>query len=78
MEIRIEGLSALQKELADQIWACDGEDDVAEFIGSLPKRLRGQARYVHGLMVMAVWDNVVETQQEFPEVMALLDNIKNP
>lgn len=77
MEIRIEGLSALQKELADQIWACDNEEDVSEFIGALPKRLKGQARYVHQLMVMAVWDNVVEKQQEFPEVMALLDNIKN-
>jgi hypothetical protein len=73
MEIKVYGLSALQRELADQIWACDSEEDVSEFIGALPKRLRGQARFVREMMIAAVWDNVVEEQQEFPEVMEMLD-----
>lgn len=73
MEITITGLSALQRELADQIWACDSEEDVSEFIGSLPKRLRGQAQFVRELMIAAVWDNVVKEQQEYPEAMAVLD-----
>lgn len=77
MDITITGLTPLQRDLADKIWACEGEDDVKEFIGSLPKRLQSQAQLVHELMIAAVWDNVVKTQQEFPEVMELLDNIKN-
>jgi len=76
MDITITGLTPLQRDLADKIWACDSEDDVVEFIGALPKRLRGQARLVHELMMAAVWDDVVEKQQEFPEVMELLDNLR--
>lgn len=76
MDITIAGLTPLQRDLADKIWACDSEDDVVEFIGSLPKRLRGQARFVHEMMILAVWDDVVEKQQEFPEVMELLDNLR--
>lgn len=73
MDITITGLTPLQRDLADKIWACDSEDDVVEFIGSLPKRLRGQARFVHEMMILAVWDNVVEKQQEFPEARQVLD-----
>jgi hypothetical protein len=76
MEIQIEGLSPVQMELADRIWECDSEADVAAFIDGLPKRLRGQARFVKEMMTLAVWDNVVKEQQEFPEVMELLDNIR--
>ena len=75
MEITITGLSALQRELADQIWACDSEDDVTEFIGALPKRLRGQARFVRELMIAAVWDNVVNTPQDCEQAREVLDNI---
>lgn len=73
MTITINGLTPLQRKLADQIWACDSEDDVAEFIGALPHRLRGQARVVREMMIAAVWDDVVEKQQEFPEAMWALD-----
>ncbi len=73
MEIQVEGLSALQRELADQIWACDSQEDVDNFIGALPKRLRGQARFVKEMMTIAVWDSVVKEQQEYPEAMAVLD-----
>jgi hypothetical protein len=73
MEIVITGLSAQQKQLADKIWACDSEEDVAEFIGNLPKRLRGQARFVRELMIAAVWDNVVQEQQDCDEAREVLD-----
>ncbi len=73
MEIQVEGLSALQRELADQIWACDSQEDVDNFIGALPKRLRGQARFVKEMMTIAVWDSVVKEQQEYPEAMTVLD-----
>lgn len=75
MEITITGLSSLQRELADQIWAYDSEEDVSEFIGRLPKRLRGQARFVRELMIAAVWDNVVKEQQDCVEAREVLDNI---
>ena len=73
MEIKVYGLSALQRELADQIWACNTEEDVAEFIGALPKRLRGQARFVKELMTIAICDSVVQEQQDYSEAMQVLD-----
>jgi hypothetical protein len=60
MSITIEGLSELQRELADQIWQCDSQEEVAEFMCRLPKRLRGQARLVHELMIAAVMDQHME------------------
>lgn len=58
--ITIEGLSELQRELADQIWQCDSQEEVAEFISRLPRRLRAQARVVHELMIAAVIDQHME------------------
>lgn len=77
MDITITGLTPLQRDLADKIWACEGADDVEEFIGALPRRLQAQARLIHELMMAAVWDNVVETQQDCTEALELLDTIKN-
>ena len=70
MEITIEGLSELQRELADQIWACDSQEDVCEFIDRLPKRLRGQARVVHELMIAAVFDQQVEIDPHVQDLIS--------
>ena len=60
MEITIQGLSELQRELADQIWACDSQEAVQQFIAQLPKRLRPHAELVHELMIAAVFDQHLE------------------
>lgn len=75
--IEIKGLTPLQVELADNIWACNSQEDVADFINTLPKSLKAQAKLVHELMVQAVWDDVVKNQQSFPQVQELLDSIKD-
>jgi hypothetical protein len=58
--ITIEGLSELQRELADQIWQCDSQEEVTEFISQLPKRLRPHAELVRELMIAAVFDQEME------------------
>ena len=60
MEITIQGLSELQRELADQIWSCDSQEAVQQFIAQLPKRLRPHAELVHELMILAVFDQHLE------------------
>ena len=60
MTITIEGLSELQRELADQIWACESQEAVEAFIRALPKRLRPHAELVHELMIAAVFDQHTE------------------
>jgi hypothetical protein len=60
MEITIQGLSDLQRELADQIWQCDSQEAVQAFISQLPKRLRPHAELVRELMIAAAIDQEME------------------
>ena len=57
--MQLEGLTALQVELADQLWALDSMDEVNSFINQLPKRLRGQARLVLAMIEVAAIDDIV-------------------
>jgi anaerobic glycerol-3-phosphate dehydrogenase len=60
MEITIQGLSDLQRELADQIWQCESQEAVQAFIAQLPKRLRAHAELVRELMIAAAIDQEME------------------
>ncbi len=70
MEITIEGLSELQRELADQIWQCDSQEDVAAFIAQLPRRLRPHAELVHELMIAAVFDQDMEVDPSVQDLIS--------
>lgn len=54
--IQIEGLSPSQIALANRLWVLDDVEEVNNFIDSLPKRLRGQARLVRDMMIAAALD----------------------
>ena len=41
--IRLEGLTPLQVELADRIWQMDTQEAIGEWLGTLPCSLRQQA-----------------------------------
>ena len=41
--IRLEGLTPLQVELADRIWHMNTQQEIAEWLGELPRSLRQQA-----------------------------------
>jgi len=41
--IRLEGLTPLQVELADRIWQMNTQEEVAAWLGELPRSLRQQA-----------------------------------
>ena len=75
--ITLTGLSELERELADRIWNCDGMQEVDAFIDGLPKSLRPRALGVLMLITAAVLDEIVDQQEEFPEVQALVDRIKD-
>jgi hypothetical protein len=70
MEITIQGLSELQRELADQIWACDSQEAVQQFIAQLPKRLRPHAELVHELMIAAVMDQQMEVDDRVQDLIS--------
>jgi hypothetical protein len=70
MTITVTGLTHLQKELADQIWQCDSQEDVEAFISGLPQRLRAQARVVHELMIAAVFDQHMEIEDSVQDLIS--------
>jgi hypothetical protein len=71
--IQIEGLSPTQVALANRLWTLEDTDEVNNFIDSLPRRLRGQARVVRDMMIAAALD-----QYEGPTDLAkhVIDSVK--
>ena len=63
MDITITGLNRKQKMLADIIWALDSQEQVLNFIASLPPKDRKEAETVTQLMILAFLDEVTDTQE---------------
>jgi hypothetical protein len=55
--IQLHGLSPLEVELADKIWACETREDVKGFIAALPtKFMRAKAIGLYHMMIIEVID----------------------
>ena len=52
MEIKLEGLNARQKMLADIIWDLEEYEDVERFVASLPKREQAECQALLEMMRM--------------------------
>ena len=63
-DIEIQGFSALQRELADRIWSLDTQDQIAEFVGTLPKNLKREAWVVMQMIIAAELDTYMEVTDE--------------
>ena len=70
--IEIQGLTAEQRHLADMIWACDTQEDVAQFIAALPSEHKQAAITVHELMIAAVFDQDMEVIDEIKDYISSL------
>lgn len=70
MTITIEGLSELQRELADQIWQCESQEAVQAFISQLPQRLRPHAELVRELMIAAAIDQEMEVDESVQDLIS--------
>ena len=63
-DIEIQGFSALQRDLADRIWSMDTQDQIAEFVGTLPKNLKREAWVVMQMIIAAELDTYMEVSDE--------------
>jgi hypothetical protein len=61
MTIQIEGFTKKQSKLADIIWACETQEQVTNFIASLPKPDRIEAQIVLQMIVHATFDQSMDT-----------------
>jgi hypothetical protein len=73
VEIKLEGLNARQKVLADIMWSIEEWDDVERFIATLPKRERAECQSIVEMMKM----ELVETYRKgMAEDGMLPDNLE--
>lgn len=54
--ITLNGLTPLQIELADRIWKSRSEEDIAQWLGTLPRSLREQAQSLLYLIMVECID----------------------
>ena len=71
-DIQIQGLSPLQRDLADRIWSMDTEDQVQEFVSTLPRSLKREAWVVMQMIIATELDNQMEVS---PDVQAYISSL---
>ena len=62
-EIKLEGLNARQRVLADIMWSIEEWTDVERFIATLPKAERLECRTLIQMMIMAFADEITEVDE---------------
>lgn len=68
----IEGFSPLQKDLADRIWALDTEQELQQFVSTLPRSLKQEAYVVMQMIIAQELDNHMEVS---PDVQAYINSL---
>jgi hypothetical protein len=77
VEIKLTGLNARQKVLADIMWSIEEWDDVEKFIATLPKRERIECEGIVEMMKMELVEGYrkgmgIDNTQEADQVIAKL------
>jgi hypothetical protein len=77
VEIKLTGLNARQKVLADIMWSIEEWDDVERFIATLPKRERIECEGIVEMMKMELVEGYrkgmgIDNTQEADQVIAKL------
>ena len=58
----IQGFSPLQRDLADRIWSLDTQQEVEQFVMTLPKSLKREAWVVMNMIIWTELDQVMEVE----------------
>jgi len=62
--ITIEGLTELQRDIADRLWALDTTAEITDYISTLPRSLKREAWVVQQMIIAAELDQVLEITDE--------------
>lgn len=74
--IRLEGLRALDRELADRLWSMQSQEEILAWTGTLPRRLRQRVEVLTALMVWALIDEHVEETGLVQDAEIVLANFR--
>jgi hypothetical protein len=73
--IQINGLTAYQVALLDEMWACDTWQDFEEFMEALDPEDRGEALRLQRMILLAEMDELV-AQMPLTEANLVLDKFR--
>jgi len=73
--VRLEGLSVLQRELAERIWEIQDHDALIEFVRSLPRSVAIEAHTVIQLMIIESMDQ--EELNDMAEANEVIERIRS-
>ena len=54
----ITGLTELQRDIADRLWALDTTEDIEQYIATLPRSLKREAWVVMNMIIWAELDDI--------------------
>lgn len=54
----IQGLTELQRDIADRLWALDTTEDIEQYIATLPRSLKREAWVVMNMIIWAELDDI--------------------
>jgi len=60
--ITISGLTELQRDIADRLWAMDTTAEINDYIHSLPRSLKREAWVVQQMIIAAELDQIMEVE----------------
>ena len=72
--IEVTGLSPLQKELAERMWAMESMDEIVAWVQSMPRSVALQAYVVMQMIIAAEIDRAAE--DDVSMAAALIDRIR--
>jgi hypothetical protein len=67
--ITIQGLTELQRDLADQLWSLDTTEDIEQWMATLPKSLKREAWVVMNMIIWAELDQFMEVSDEVSDYL---------
>jgi hypothetical protein len=73
--IEINGLTAYQVTLLDEMWACDTMEEFEEFLETLDPEDRAEALRLQRMILLAEMDNVV-AEMPLTEANSVLDKFR--
>jgi hypothetical protein len=75
--VTIANLTQEQVELCDKLWACDTVEDVQAFISGLPEDEQHEAKVMQTMMLSAIIDDEVNTQDDCDVARNILDRVSS-
>lgn len=65
----INGLTELQRDIADRLWSLDTTAEINDYISTLPRSLKREAWVVMNMIIAAELDQVMEITDEVQDYL---------